>query len=336
MRSTMGTLKLFDPNPANADGSHRVSAPGGYESWLFFAHDLSQNIRVAFGFHHGYYLQPDYVRHFAAYRRWPTHHPPPVPSQYPCLTVVVFEDLEELAASTIQFPAGSFQAAGNSIRLGPNSAKLCCSQIAGELSLTAFSAKFSLHPSFPISTEKLFPPPQENGFEHHWRCAAPICEARGEIRLGSRTITFEGVGQCNHYFGSGPPGTSGDRWMRGQILFPRAAVNFQTADARALVISTDESGLRQIDDSPMIANWNRRSSWSLPYASSIDFGRWLVLRNPRIAGSSPASLQLLYDAYVDGQQSPAWVELEYPNYLRGFFRAWQAKRHITASAPAQE
>jgi hypothetical protein len=332
----MATLKLFDPTPANVDGSHRVTAPGGYESWQFYAHDPSQNIRVVFGFHHGYCLHPDYVRHFAAYRRWPTHHAPPVPSQYPCLTVAVYEDLKPLATSTIQYPAGSFQMIENSIRLGPNSVKLCSEQIAAELSLKALSATFSLQPIFPLSTENVFPPRQANGFEYHWRCTAPVCEARGEIRFGSRAITFEGLGQYNHYYGSGPPGASAERWMHGKILFPRAAVNFQTADDRAIIFTADESGLRQIDDSSMIANWNRRSSWSLPYASSIDFGRWLILRNPRIAATSPASLRLLYDAYIDGQQSPAWVELDYPNSLRGFFRAWQAQRQITASAPAQE
>jgi hypothetical protein len=336
MPTTMATLKLFDPNPANADGSHRVAAPGGYESWYFHVHDPSQNIRAIFGFHHGYFLHPDYVRHFAAYRRWPTHHAPPVPSQYPCLTVAVYEDLKALATSTIQYPAGSLQATDNSIRLDQNTVKLCPNQIDAEISLKAISARFSLRPIFALATEKVFPPPQPNGFEHHWRFAAPICEARGEIHLGSRTIAFEGLGQYNHYYGSGPPGSSADRWIRGQILFPRAAVNFQTADNRAIVITADESGLRQIDDSAMTATWNGRSSASIPYASSIDFGRWLMLRNPRIAARSPASLQLVYDAYVDGQQSAAWVELDYPNYLHGFFRAWQAKRHITASAPARE
>src|ERR1700679_4169113 len=104
---TMATLRLFDPSPAHPDGSHHMAAPGGYESWRFYAHDPSQNLRLVFGFHHGYCLHPDYVRRFTTYRLRPTRHAPPVPAFYPCWTVSIYEGLQPLASSTIQYPAGS-------------------------------------------------------------------------------------------------------------------------------------------------------------------------------------------------------------------------------------
>ena len=323
----MAILRLFDPSPAHPDGSHHMAAPGGYESWRFYAHDPSQNLRLVFGFHHGYCLHPDYVRRFTTYRRRPTRHAPPVPAFYPCLTVSIYEGLQPLASSTIQYPPGSFLSADCSLSLKANRLNFCASEITAEIP----SAKTTFELAFPISTEKVFPPPAANGIEHHWRYAAPICNVRADIRLPNQTISFQGVGQYNYYYGSGPPGSSANRWMRGQIVFPKAAINFLAADDRAIVFAADESGIREIDDSAISAQWDRQSLWSPPYATSLDFGRWLVLRNPRIANSSPASLAIVYDAYIDGQQSPAWVEIDYPNRLQSFFTAWQAKRKFSIS-----
>ena len=327
----MATLNLFDLLPPSANGSHHVAAPGGYESWNFHAHDPAHNLRLCIGFHDGYILHPNYVRRFNAYRRRPTRNAPPVPAQFPCLVASVYEGRKRVAGSTIQYRVGSFHCTDKTNRLDSNRIDFCAGKIAIELSGQPISGKLELLPTFSLTIEKQFPAVESRAIEHHWLCT-PICRASGQIHIASRNVSFDGMGQHNHYYGSGPPSSTARRWMRGQILFPRAAVNFQAADDRTLILASDESGVRQIDDSPMLANWDRHSIWSLPYPSTIDFGRWLILRNPRIAAHSPANLELLYDAYVDGQQTAAWVEIDYPNCLRGFHQAWMMRRRFSTSS----
>jgi hypothetical protein len=321
----MPTLQLFDTNPSMADGSHRVRSPGGYESWRFDAIDPSQDVRISVAFHDGYVLHPDYVRRFNAYRRRPRSHAPPVPSEYPCLVVSAYLGQKELINSTISYPPRSLQLAGNRLGLGDNSTDFRGNKRTIHLAGSEISAELAIEPLFPINFDKQI----GDGVEHHWRCV-PVCRVWGKIQNRSEGINFDGYGQENHLYGSGPPTGTAGRWIRGQVLFPRAAVNFLAADEKAIAVVSDESGVRQMDESRIIANWDRGSIWSLAYPSSIDFGSWLTLRNPRTALGTPANLELRYDAYVDGQQTTAWVEIEYPDRLRGLVQSCVMKRNFVS------
>ena len=42
----------------------------------------------------------------------------------------------------------------------------------------------------------------------------------------------------------------------------------------------------------------------------MSFDDRLILRNPRIASETNAQLHIVYDAYVEGEQSTAWVEID--------------------------
>jgi hypothetical protein len=295
-------------------------SPGGYESWRFDAFDPTQNLRISIGFHDGYVLHPDYVRWFNAYRRRPTRNKPPIPSEYPCLVVSARRGDETLVNSIIAFPPSSLQFVGSGLSLLSNRVEFC----GGKRSIRVgqpIALEVNVAPTLPLTFERRI----GVEVEHHWLCA-PLCGVSGAMQIGSRKVTLEGYGQENHLYGSGPPTTTAKRWMRGQILFPRAAVNFLAADDETLVILSDESGVRQVDDSRMVANWDLHTAWSLWYPSSIDFGRWLTLRNPRILFATPGNLELTYDAYVDGQQTTAWIEIDYPDCLRGLIQAWVMKR----------
>jgi hypothetical protein len=221
----------------------------------------------------------------------------------------------------VVFPSGSLHFASTNLTLLSNRVEYDGNKRCVHVITDGIKAEVALKPVFPLSFEK----PLGTKAEHNWLCK-PVCRAWGKMMVGSDRITFDGLGQENHLYGSGPPTATARRWMRGQILFPRAAVNFLSADNNAMVMVSDESGVRQSDASAMSANWNRHSLWSLPYPSSIDFGRWLILRNPRIVVGTPGNLELLYDAYADGQQTTAWIELDYPDCLRGRLQAWAMER----------
>jgi hypothetical protein len=321
----MALLKLMNrPAATGPDGWHGIAAPGGYEAWHFCAEDLTQRIRIVFSFHHGWALHPDYLRRFDAYRRRPTRNRPPLPSQYPCLQWAIYETEKTAAGSTTQFPPGAFHADGTSLTLGPNRLIFSPDQIIAQLSRIkeSFSAELVFYPILQGgSVENVLG-------EHYWLPARPLCQVHGEIRLGARTIALNGLGRQNQYYGTAPLACAAARWMRGGILFPRAAVTFQTADDHARVIMADEAATRTIENPPFIVRSIRHALWMPPHPSAIDFGSWLILRNGRVADSSPAQLQMIFDAYVEGKQSTAWVEIAYPKRLCGFLARRRAGRII--------
>ena len=232
----MPMLKLLTA-PVQPDGSHHIGAPGGYENWHFLAEDSSRHIRVAVSFHDGFALHPDYVKRYAAYHRKPTRNAPPTPSQFPCLQVNVFENEKCLASSSTNFPAGSFHAEeGPILKLGPNRAVFRQDQIALTVSesrqamsveLTFKSVLTMAPPIVKLFTPELFPPGKTNAAEDGWIPARPLCEVQGQIRCGGHGIPFNGLGQHNHYYGTGPVLTVATRWLRGSVLFPRAPKYFR-------------------------------------------------------------------------------------------------------------
>jgi len=324
----MATLKLMSPPAATrADGWHGIAAPGGYEAWHFYAEDRTRRIRLIFSFHHGLALHPDYLRRFDAYRRHPTRNRPPLPSQYPCLHWAIYEDRNEkpAASSTTQFPPGAFHADGTSLTLGPNRLIFSQDQITAQIR-QSFSGELVFHPILQAgSIETVFA-------GHYWLAARPLCQVRGEIRLGARTIALNGLGRQDQYYGTLPLACAATRWMRGGILFPRAAIEFQTADDHATILLADEAGTRSIENSPFTVNSTRHALRTPPYPSAIDFGDWLILRNGRVADSSPAQLQVLFDAYVDGEQTTAWVEIADPKRLSGFLARRPASNAVHREA----
>ena len=220
----MPTLKLLTL-PDNADRSHRIGSPGGYEFWHFQAEDASQRVRIAVAFHDGFAWHQDYLSRYAAYRRRPTRNSPPTPSQYPCLQINIFENERSQASSTAYFPAGTFQAEDNpSLTLGSNRAVFRDNEIA--LSLSEPEKNLSIELIFqPALTmhrpiEKSFPADGTGATEHHWIPARPLCNVSGQLRLGGHAIPFAGLGQHNHYYGTGPMFAIASRWVRGSVLFP--------------------------------------------------------------------------------------------------------------------
>ncbi len=310
----MATLKLLTA-PNHADGSHRIGSPGGYEFWHFHAEDSSRSVRVAAAFHDGFGLHPDYVRRYAAYRRRPTRNTPPTPSQYPCLQVSVFEKEKSLGSWTTYFPSGSFNVDdGELLTLGSNRAIFRQDEITLALSepQLAMSVDLTFKSSPAITTpvpEQSFPAGKSGDAEHHWIPARPLCTVDGQVRRGERSIPLTGLGQHNHYYGTGPVFAVARQWIRGCVLFPHVAEMFQAAGEQAIVIGAEDMGVQTIEKPLFAAEWKKRA-FGPSYPFTMNFGDRLILRNPRIARAIDAQMQLVYDAYVDGEQATAWVEIE--------------------------
>lgn len=304
----MATLKLFS-QPDFLDGSHRVGAPGGYEVWHFHAEDLSQGIRIAASFHDGLASHPDYVRRYRAYRRRPTRNAPPTPSEYPGLKVDVLADEKRLGGATMYLPPGALRVENESVAFDSNRAVFRGGEIDLNIAVReqALTVELKFQPVLPVTR------PVEislGSAAHIWIAARPLCNVSGQIRRGERTIAFEGLGQHNHYYGLEPMLAQAKTWLRGCVLFPRAAESFGAVDEKAIVLSADENGMQTADDAIADIDWKKPLLGGRPYPLSMKLGEKLMLRNPRIATAYTGQMQIIYDAYVDGEQATARVEMD--------------------------
>jgi hypothetical protein len=109
------------PTP-HADASRKIIAPGGYECWRFDASSDDGKLHLVAGLHVGHALDPQYLRRYARYRRWPTRARPPVPSEYCAVTFALLEKSRPALrfVTAARATVDDFNAAddGSSVRLG--------------------------------------------------------------------------------------------------------------------------------------------------------------------------------------------------------------------------
>jgi hypothetical protein len=322
----MATLELFDSLPlSRANHWHRVGAPGGYEWWEFDALDETSGMRVILRFHDGFAFDPEYARRYDAYRRRPTVHSPPVPRQYPCVQFTVLENNSVVAANTIRFGEGAFQADAKSgaITVGDNRLELRGGETrvqfqGGDPAVSAEMIFRSRFPSLPIE-QAIFV--SEMGGLHRWVLPQPQCDVEGQINFNGRQIRFGGVGHHDHFYGTGPIGPSVRRWLRGRAILPRRTVAFHICTDHGSgidhfnAVAADDRHVARIDGGGCSCDWNGRTWRGLTFPTAVNFGQTLLLRRPRIVDWSLNSLQVLFDAYVDGETCQAWGEIAYPARL---------------------
>jgi hypothetical protein len=117
----MPTLPMMTPTP-HADASRRITAPGGYESWRFDASSDDGKLHLVAALHFGHALDPQYLRRYALYRRFPTRVRPPTPAEFCAVTFALLE--RGRPALRFAVPAAAtlddFHASddGRSVRLG--------------------------------------------------------------------------------------------------------------------------------------------------------------------------------------------------------------------------
>jgi carotenoid 1,2-hydratase len=310
-------VPMFDA-AAPADAWHGVRGPGGFEFWHMDAADAS-GTRVIVSISHGSPLLPKYIQAVRAYLADPTRRLPPAPADFSCVHLAVYQNRRPPLRWTVQYPAEQFAASSTELKLaiGPNRLE----KIGDELLLTAqyrdriaidlrFTPRFSTK-SFQTRVRH----PRRLDF---WTVANPLCDVRGEIRLGRTApgdaIRFEGAGYCEHLYGPGPVGKGPQPWIRGRALAKNQCAAFQFGQYAHLVVA-DNSGIRQID-SPLAASASKvRTGWGMAYPASIDFNWGIALRRPRVIDSTPFFVRVIYDAVIRGNRGEALCEVMSPHRL---------------------
>lgn len=348
----MATLPLYS-TPAHPDAWHRVTAPGGYEWWYFDAEDAAGDVQLVAIFLEGFVFHPEYLRRYFRYLRRPTRRRPPVPGEYPCAYLAVYEKGRVLAQFMSQYAPVAFAASCDApdVTLGPNRLTRAAD---GSLRLHVRGAPWRLTWRGPQTQAALqlvadltfrpvlHAPPHErtflsrqlaDGAEHQWVIANPLCAVEGTIRLGelttggrlngqSREVRFAGRGYHDHNYGTAPIGPGLRRWMWGRVLQADRVATFHLARAvdpslpdEVHLIEGDADGLRPVEVRRADADWKGRTPVGLAYPLRVRFGDVLGLDNPRVVDSAPFYMRLAYDATWRGERGSAFCEVAYPHRL---------------------
>jgi hypothetical protein len=323
----MPSLPLIDAAVSQSPLAwHRVRTPGGYESWHFEAQSDDGHIHLIATLIQGDSFHPEYLRRLDAYLALPTQNAPPTPAEYPCVRLQLFVAGVCLARTVAKFPQNLFLASANSVAVGENHSQSDSRGISLHVEgVTNDDAHLAVDLLFRLqrgeSTIEIAAPAVDR--KHFWSIAQSLGEAAGEIRLqGSPAIPFSGQGHIDHRYGALPLGHGMRRWMRGTILLDRDSAGFaiawpainQTPLAKYFIAGAE--GIADVDGSALVLGDDRHKFPGLGFPQAIDLGRDLLLRRPRVADSSPASLALVYDGFIRGESGTAYCEIFYPRRLR--------------------
>jgi hypothetical protein len=203
----MPTLPLYDTTaPPNA--YHRVTAPGGYEWWQFRVTSTTAGAPqlMALTFYDGRPHDPDYRERYRKYRVWPTHHAPPVPSEYRGIELTVGTRGSRPSVSFLSCAAERFV-------VTDDGTELRCGDV-GEFRLDGDgSIRASFHtggtnlevlfrPRDGVPVEPVATPSVAGVVGQHWQIVAPIAyDATGRFNA----TRFEGIGTVEHCWGTSPP-----------------------------------------------------------------------------------------------------------------------------------
>lgn len=334
--------------PADPDGWHEVTAPGGYEWWYFDADDPATDTHVVAILLEGFIFHPGYLRAHARFARRPTRHPPPRPRDFACAYLVVYRGKRIVHQFMTQYRADQLHASADEARvgLGPNrlwrdetgAYRLSLQGVPWQLTARGpqtrhgqtLSAELTFRPAWTHPPmERIFLSRRMTGAEHHWVIVAPSCEVNGQLERSDATgnrldrIAFAGRGYHDHNYGTAPIGRGLRRWIWGRVLDGNRAATFHLAVPRdrALadefhLVESDESGMRELDVPAPPTRWNRRTLLGLSYPDALQLSDDLRLHSPRVIDSAPFYLRVLYRADFAGRECSALCEVAYPHRLR--------------------
>ncbi len=294
----MPTLPLYDPAPPHPDGWHRVTAPGGYETWHFDAEDAAGGVRIIATFSEGSPFDGEYRRRYTAFLAKPTTLTPPQPAEYPSVSFVLWEKGRTVARFAYRYPADAFDASrsGLELHVGPHrvlpgtdgTMAMTIGDVAIDGGAARLSAELWFTPRFAVAPfERRFPTRDMSGADHFWVIANPLCAVSGIIRIAGASnlppqeLHFAGRGYHDHRYGTAPIFRAGNvGWVRGRALFEDGAEPFQyeVGGAAQSYLRADASGIHEVAptlslDSPLEIDLN-------PFAvtrayEAVRDGRWV-------------------------------------------------------------
>jgi hypothetical protein len=295
----VATLPLFDPL-ALADAAHRVRAPGGYELWRFIVRDSTGDTWVIATFQLGFACRA-YIRRYFAFRRRPTRRAPPLPSEYPAVTIWICAN-GRVTASTARFDPTDFFADGNRIRIGAHE---FTRQANGAIHLQTNCLDMRLHPRFACApVQHALSGSAEAGSTHQWLLGDGVCQVNGTIRLDAGSAALVGTGIHDQQFGSTPMLA---HCLRGYFFFADRAISFQQFDQ--MHIARIAPGSITVQTDPIAAALRSRTPWGIAYPRVIALSGGAVLENPRVVHSTPTLGLILYQATLGSERGTALCEI---------------------------
>ena len=299
---------LANPAPVDPDAPRRVTAPGGYEWWYFEAHDPAADVRVTALLFDGNPFQPAYLRRYAWYRRFPTRFRPPIPREYPCVFLRVYERGELVQGGMWQHQPGACRVTEAGVTVGPDGFTRAADgvmrlTIGGTVDLT-FRPK-------PAPAPKVFTMAAGTSVRepHGWIVSNPNCATSGEVSARGRVVRFDGFGYQDHNYGAEPVSLAARRWFWGCVWLDEQSYVI----AEAVPRHGPSRGVFLLDaEVPGSAVWDGRTKLRIPYPTMIDFGDTLRLDEPRVVESLPVMAQLRYRARVGGVTTTAVAHVVEP------------------------
>lgn len=325
----MNTIPLFSTLSV-ASGSHRVTAPGGYEWWHFDAEDLATQTLITADLFDGHPFHPQYLRRYARYRRRPTVHAPPVPSEYPCVSLAVYRKAVVCGRFAMQYPPGSLASSAADISLGTN--RLIRVDGGWRLVVSGMGVESDLvfRSRFEGGAEELtFRSGERAELEHRWALPEPLCDVEGTLSISGERATFSGRGYHDHRYGTGPIGFRCGRFVYGRAIYGdrvRAFQIFRSPSRRAdetLLVEADQSGVRPIAVSGDRGVW-KRTIWGLAYPTELRLSEFegdmphdrLKWVNGQILESTPFSARIAFAALDRVPPASAICNVIYPRRLQ--------------------
>lgn len=224
---------ISDPN---RDASQSPDSPGGYEWWYFDALSADGNHGVVVIFYEG---NPFSTR----YNRALLSGGDPVPSNFPAISISVYEDGKPIYYSFTEFDKDdcSFSEEQLRLKVGPHRVKSTLTQgklkYELELSETLPSGdRLEAALAFESSTAgQLWGGTSKNDNGHQWNLVQPRAAVQGTIRVtGSgenpQNIAFEGEGYHDHNTGQEPMRQEFREWYWGRIHFEHATLVYYVMD----------------------------------------------------------------------------------------------------------
>ena len=203
----MPTLPLLSPAP-HPDGWQRVAAPGGYESWLFEVDSDDRKTSFVAGLHLGWPMHARYVQRYAWYRAMPTRIVPPIPADFPVVTLELRQRGRTRVQVACEFDSSDFAAESDrlDVRIGGSRAR---TSDDGSIQLTARgqSGKLTIAATLTFVPRLRLAHRWEATEHHHVLLVDPLCDVQGQVQVyetGTQSpsiVPMSGLGYREHRFG---------------------------------------------------------------------------------------------------------------------------------------
>lgn len=203
----MPTLPLMT-DATHPDGWRQVRAPGGYESWSFTAHTPRGRTCILAGLHLGHPLDPAYAQRYRVFEKFPTRTLPPVPADYPSVSLTVVQDDQLIWRMLHPQRGAEFIAMTHTgeVRIGSSHVETALDgsirlRMRGGEGGRIATVDLVFKPRPAAACDELVEGP------HRVAIVAPVCDVDGQVELFDpgqphpTLIEFAGAGAHEHRFG---------------------------------------------------------------------------------------------------------------------------------------